>query len=378
MTQVKVTSATATVTLFEFFQHAAEKCSHQAAEKKKQQRSPFWGSRLAVPLPGTGPLRYRPSPIPHTPPPTSEPTSSTSLEPEIGAARFLCPVRDSSSPPLHSPGFAPAPSPRDEAVAEMLLSRFLRVVPTPPLLSRRWKHKVHPASSVLPGVAEHIYSSTQSCPVTPSYAQLHRDFVQSIDLPLCALDHLDEQLKMALSTSSAPLSVSALSEESVEVPASVSAGVQPDAPALVFAGGHLNTQAPVAAGVCPDVREPVSSSPDHPGRPGSGSSWRLTRPLRNSSIAIFCYWRTQLSRLIFWGFYGASFLRFSAFHPKPLLEFSRTLQPQFNLSQSPGSESGLREDRPPAKFLCFEKGPRMDRFSSKFLGSRSGPRIDRL
>ncbi|MEQ2179664.1 hypothetical protein GOODEAATRI_027437, partial [Goodea atripinnis] len=46
------------------------------------------------------------------------------------------------------------------------------------------------------------------------------------------------------------------------------------------------------------------------------------------------YWRTQLSRLIFRGFYGASFLRFSAFHLKPLLEFSRTLQPQFNLSHN--------------------------------------------
>ncbi|KAK5599043.1 hypothetical protein CRENBAI_026657 [Crenichthys baileyi] len=101
------------ITLFEYFRRAAEKSARQATERE-ELRSPFWGTKLARPLPGTGTLRYQSSPSSHRRPPPPEATSFQycSSEPEFGAVRFLCPVRDSSPPPLHSPCFAPAPSRR--------------------------------------------------------------------------------------------------------------------------------------------------------------------------------------------------------------------------------------------------------------------------
>ncbi|MEQ2189526.1 hypothetical protein GOODEAATRI_026138, partial [Goodea atripinnis] len=99
------------ITLWEYLRREAEKSSRQAAEERKQ-RSPFWDSRLAMPLPSTGPLCYRPSPSLHKRPSPPETVSSQDhrSEPEFGAARFLCPERDSSLPPLHSPCSVPAPS----------------------------------------------------------------------------------------------------------------------------------------------------------------------------------------------------------------------------------------------------------------------------
>ncbi|KAK5617008.1 hypothetical protein CRENBAI_005485 [Crenichthys baileyi] len=47
------------VTLWEYLRRAAEKSSGQAREKE-EQRSPFWGSRMAIPPPGTGPRRHVP------------------------------------------------------------------------------------------------------------------------------------------------------------------------------------------------------------------------------------------------------------------------------------------------------------------------------
>ncbi|MEQ2278327.1 hypothetical protein XENORESO_016290 [Xenotaenia resolanae] len=89
------------ITLFEYFRRAAEKSA---------RLSSFWGTKLARPLPGTGPLRYHTSPPFHRWPPPPEATTSQrrSSEPEFGAARFLCPVQDSSLPPLHSPCADPA------------------------------------------------------------------------------------------------------------------------------------------------------------------------------------------------------------------------------------------------------------------------------
>ncbi|MEQ2314311.1 hypothetical protein AMECASPLE_010771 [Ameca splendens] len=44
------------ITLWEYFRRAAERSACQEGQASEQQ-SPFWGTRLAVPLPGTGPLR---------------------------------------------------------------------------------------------------------------------------------------------------------------------------------------------------------------------------------------------------------------------------------------------------------------------------------
>ncbi|MEQ2246376.1 hypothetical protein ILYODFUR_037881 [Ilyodon furcidens] len=98
------------ITLFEYFRRAAEKSARQSS---------FWGTKLARPLPGTGPLRYHTSPPFHRWPPPPEATTSQrrSSEPEFGAARFLCPVRDSSLPLLHSPCADPAKTRRRHASA---------------------------------------------------------------------------------------------------------------------------------------------------------------------------------------------------------------------------------------------------------------------
>ncbi|MEQ2245711.1 hypothetical protein ILYODFUR_030775, partial [Ilyodon furcidens] len=51
---------------------------HQAAEEERE-RSPFRGSKLAIPLPGIGPLRCKSSPPPQSKPATSPaPVSSSS------------------------------------------------------------------------------------------------------------------------------------------------------------------------------------------------------------------------------------------------------------------------------------------------------------
>ncbi|MED6240923.1 hypothetical protein ATANTOWER_032011, partial [Ataeniobius toweri] len=75
------------ITLWEYLRRAAEKSSRQAAEERKQ-RSLFWGSRLAIPLPGTGPLCHRPSPRPHSKP--LAPACTSSLFAEFGTAHSSC------------------------------------------------------------------------------------------------------------------------------------------------------------------------------------------------------------------------------------------------------------------------------------------------
>ncbi|MEQ2293319.1 hypothetical protein AMECASPLE_032114 [Ameca splendens] len=45
------------ITLWEYLRRAAEKSSCQEG-LAAEQRSPFWGTRLAAPLPGSGLLRY--------------------------------------------------------------------------------------------------------------------------------------------------------------------------------------------------------------------------------------------------------------------------------------------------------------------------------
>ncbi|MEQ2269803.1 hypothetical protein XENORESO_010121, partial [Xenotaenia resolanae] len=61
------------ITLWEYLRRAAEKSSRQAAEEERQQ-SPFRDCKLAIPLPGTGPLRCQSSP-----PPQSKPAPVSSL-----------------------------------------------------------------------------------------------------------------------------------------------------------------------------------------------------------------------------------------------------------------------------------------------------------
>ncbi|MEQ2234243.1 hypothetical protein ILYODFUR_029936 [Ilyodon furcidens] len=93
------------ITLWENLRREAEKCACQARKEEEEQRSPYWGLRLAIPLPGTGPRCYTPSPsshshtVRHTVRHTAPYSSS---EPVLGAAHFLCPVRDSSTPPPQS------------------------------------------------------------------------------------------------------------------------------------------------------------------------------------------------------------------------------------------------------------------------------------
>ncbi|MEQ2243717.1 hypothetical protein ILYODFUR_009694 [Ilyodon furcidens] len=61
------------ITLWEYLRRAAEKSLRQAAEEERQQ-SPFRDCKLAIPLPGTGPLRCQSSP-----PPQSKPAPVSSL-----------------------------------------------------------------------------------------------------------------------------------------------------------------------------------------------------------------------------------------------------------------------------------------------------------
>ncbi|MEQ2201748.1 hypothetical protein XENOCAPTIV_017418 [Xenoophorus captivus] len=73
------------ITLWEYLRRAVEKSSAQA-RKKEGQRSPFWGSRLAIPPYGTGPRRHMPantsnpvqlhSPPPPPPQPVNSPSDS--------------------------------------------------------------------------------------------------------------------------------------------------------------------------------------------------------------------------------------------------------------------------------------------------------------
>ncbi|KAK5600489.1 hypothetical protein CRENBAI_017482 [Crenichthys baileyi] len=83
------------ITLSDYLRRAAEKSVCQA-EEAEEQRSPFWGSRLAILLTGTGPQH-------HTSSLSSQPGLQTGIQlpPShvLGAAHFLCPVRDSSMPP---------------------------------------------------------------------------------------------------------------------------------------------------------------------------------------------------------------------------------------------------------------------------------------
>ncbi|MEQ2210899.1 hypothetical protein XENOCAPTIV_021516 [Xenoophorus captivus] len=177
--------------------------------ERKEQRSPFWGTKLVRPLPGTGTLRYRPSPSPHCPPPPPETTSFQyrCSEPDFCAACFLCPVRDSSPPLLHSPGFAPAKS-------------------------HRRQRRRRDASALFPeGCAD-------------------------------ASSSLPEGWTTASRFSSAVLSSVIPSQGFFSKPASSSTDHcewSVDAPASVLAGGQLDTQALVLVGDRPDLSETASS-----------------------------------------------------------------------------------------------------------------------
>ncbi|MEQ2217824.1 hypothetical protein XENOCAPTIV_023516, partial [Xenoophorus captivus] len=78
------------ITLWEYLRRAAERSSCQPG-RASEQLLPFWGTRLAVPLPGTGPLCCR-----------SAPASSTSRSQRW---RHRAPVPDS----VVGRGNAPAP-----------------------------------------------------------------------------------------------------------------------------------------------------------------------------------------------------------------------------------------------------------------------------
>ncbi|KAK5605279.1 hypothetical protein CRENBAI_014250 [Crenichthys baileyi] len=88
-------------TLTENLRRAAERSARQAREAV-ERRSPFWGSRLAIPLPVTGPRRYTPSLSSQHISTVRQTAPSSSLEPMLGAAHFLCLVWDSSTAPLQS------------------------------------------------------------------------------------------------------------------------------------------------------------------------------------------------------------------------------------------------------------------------------------
>ncbi|MEQ2284201.1 hypothetical protein AMECASPLE_019089 [Ameca splendens] len=91
------------IMLSEYLRRVAEKSACRD-EEVEEQRSPFWGSRLAIPLPGTGPRCYTLSPSSQCKPPArhrghwhtafSSPSESVS-----GTAHFLCPVQHSSMLP---------------------------------------------------------------------------------------------------------------------------------------------------------------------------------------------------------------------------------------------------------------------------------------
>ncbi|MEQ2297630.1 hypothetical protein AMECASPLE_036545 [Ameca splendens] len=89
------------ITLWENLRRGAEKSACQA-RKEEEQQSPYWGLRLAIPLPVTGPRRYTPSPSSQHKPTVQHTAPYSSSKPVLGAAHFLCPVRDSSTPPPQS------------------------------------------------------------------------------------------------------------------------------------------------------------------------------------------------------------------------------------------------------------------------------------
>ncbi|MED6260890.1 hypothetical protein ATANTOWER_030892, partial [Ataeniobius toweri] len=69
------------ITSWEYLRRAMEKSSAQA-RKKEGQRSPFWGSRLAIPPYGPGPRRHMPAntsnPVQLQSPPPPQPVNSPS------------------------------------------------------------------------------------------------------------------------------------------------------------------------------------------------------------------------------------------------------------------------------------------------------------
>ncbi|KAK5601361.1 hypothetical protein CRENBAI_000801, partial [Crenichthys baileyi] len=288
------------ITLSEYLRRAAEKSSGQAREKE-EQRSPFWGLRLAIAPPGTGPRRHtlcaaekgftqarreeeQRSPFWGTRPAIPLPAPSSSSEPVLSAAHFLCPVPDSSTPPPQSPC---PPSDSELLVCSSSRRRRLRRQDTvPPVVeiqtgasisfpegmantpscmvsstllpgsqpcssdhsspsggSRR-KNIALPGSSLQSEAAENFTSQSQSHPSTPAWVLSGLAAVQAALVP-----------------------VPDVSEGSANAPAPVSIEVQLDHPAPVFAGGQPEAPAPVSTGGRPNTSVPASVPPLLPVQP---------------------------------------------------------------------------------------------------------------
>ncbi|KAK5599044.1 hypothetical protein CRENBAI_026658 [Crenichthys baileyi] len=267
----------------------------------EEQRSPFWGRRLAIPLPGTGPRRNTSSPpsrhkstVRHTAP-------SLSSESVLGTAQFLCLVQDSSTPPpqssclLSDSKLLVCSSPRRQDTVPPVVeirtgaSISFREGPANTPSSCVASSTSLPGSSLAPAITQrplvapdgrtlnmltHLYSLKLLKTLPPELRAIHTLLhgfcrVQLLfELPyflfLTSLRYLPTfQIKSPLGPPTTP-PASAISEGSADTPASVSAGIQQDAAAFVSAGGQPGVPAPVSTGDQPDISASVSAFPDQP------------------------------------------------------------------------------------------------------------------
>ncbi|KAK5598830.1 hypothetical protein CRENBAI_003693 [Crenichthys baileyi] len=232
------------------------------ARRGEEQLSPFWGTRLAISLPGTSPRRYTLAP-------------SSSSEPVFGTAHFLCPVRESSTPPPQS------------SSSSSRRRRRSRQGTVPPVMEIRTGASI----SLLEGLANTpsscLASSTslpgsQPCcsdhPMPPCGSRQKN--MANTDSPLQskAVEDITSRSLSRPSTQAWVLSglaavrtalvpVPDSTEGSADAPALVSTGVQPEAPAPVSAGSPL---LPVQPPTSPPASAISEGSADTPASVSAG------------------------------------------------------------------------------------------------------------
>ncbi|KAK5621509.1 hypothetical protein CRENBAI_002838 [Crenichthys baileyi] len=235
------------ITLWEYLRRAVEKSFGQAREKE-EQRSPFWGSRLAMPPAGTGPRHHTPCAAEkgfiqaRREEEQRSPFWGTRLAIPLPGTGATLHLRPPSINPIHSPAYSsllvfgtcirhrtlPLPGTGELHASTAVLKLFLSSKTTPP--SRHCSSCCGDSDRrfhILPGGSD---QHSFLLPGIFDFASWFPAFLQ----------------RSPTTVQTALVPVPDSTEGSADAPALVSAGVQLDAPALVSAGGQLEAPAPVS------------------------------------------------------------------------------------------------------------------------------------
>ncbi|KAK5616398.1 hypothetical protein CRENBAI_012204 [Crenichthys baileyi] len=358
------------ITLWEYLRRATERNSCQAAEEERQQ-SPFWDSKVAIPLPGTGPFRYKSSPPPQskpaTPPAsvcstvvTSHPRLQRRQPPPSFLRAFLL-VRDAVGAPLlfgTRPHLPVTPGERGGCglglKSSQGLMHMLSILQASLLLLHGfclvWLQLEQPTLTPVAWMALYIW------PKKPR------------TMNLC----FEEFLREGLIDAPAPVSAGGppASLITTPVPASMSAGLHGSSADLH--GSSTDPQGtPAASGGSPAASqgspaaslEPSADFLDFPGLR------RVSAPLPRVSAV-----PAPLPRVTV----GLSLLHLSQLSSfQSPCQLSRFQNPSIP-SKFQGSERGSRMNRLPSKFLCSERGSGLNRLPSKFPSFKRGSGKNRL